>query len=133
MIKLFRLAIFCSFFLLVLVFSLAVVKQKVFSASDQLVINKKVLLVIYDPILASGQKLHEERGWFDPQQLTDQIISTVKEVSGGIVNYQVVQTIERNEWPRKIDGFRYNEETYNRCMGNHSTCHQPDDMDYAQM
>ncbi len=96
-------------------------------------ITKKVLLVNYDPILSNGKKLHQDRGWGDPATLVPQIISSIQNSSGGYVNYQVVDTQNRNEWPRKMDGFRYNETTYNSCMSNHSTCHSPDDMDYNQL
>ena len=96
-------------------------------------INKKVLLVIYDPVLSNGKKLHEARRWGDPQALTNQIIDFIRSASGGAVNYQVTELAQRNEWPRKTDGFRYTESTYNTCMSDTGTCHRPDDMDYLQM
>ncbi len=99
-------------------------------------INKKVLLVIYDPILSSGQRLHQARGWNDSKIQNQQFIDAISQSSGGYVNYQVVETKELNEWPRKLDGFRYTETTYNKCMnsGNRVVdCHSPDDADYGQM
>lgn len=96
-------------------------------------ITKKVLLVIYDPILANGQKLHQTQNWNDPMSLDQQVIAAINEASSGNVNYQIVETSERNEWPRKKDGFVYDETSYLSCISNNSTCHQPDEADYAKM
>ena len=99
-------------------------------------INRKALLIIYDPILSNGQKLHELRGWADPVSATTITVNVINQSSGGAVNYQVAETVQRNEWPRKVDGFRYTEETYKTCMDSNNKsadCHSPDDMDYSQV
>lgn len=97
-------------------------------------ITRRALLIIYDPILSNSQKLHQARGWADPLSATQQTITAINQASNGAVNYQLVDTIDRNEWPRKIDGFRYTEATFNACIDSDGTpCHRPDDMDYAQM
>jgi hypothetical protein len=99
-------------------------------------INRKALLIIYDPILSSGKKLHEARGWADPVSATTITIDAINQSSGGAVNYQVAETVQRNEWPRKVDGFRYTEETFKKCMDSTNKavdCHSPDDMDYNQV
>lgn len=96
-------------------------------------ITKKVLLIIYDPVMSNGQKLHVHRGWPDPYALMPQIYGAISSSSGGYLNYQTVQTIERNEWPLKLDGFRYTESSYLNCLANTSTCHMPDDADYLRV
>lgn len=93
----------------------------------------KTLLVIYDPILSNGKKLHEDKGWLNPYDLVPQIISSIKLSSGGYADYSVVSTSERNEWPKKMDGFRYDESSFNACWADHTKCHTPDDADYSQL
>ncbi|MDP3994622.1 MAG: hypothetical protein Q8P91_02230 [bacterium] len=96
-------------------------------------VTKKVLLIIYDPILANGQRLHQARGWQDPKVLVPQIVSVLKKASGGYLNYQIAETLDYNEWPALMDGFRYTESTYNICMTSNNRskdCHSPDGLDY---
>jgi len=99
-------------------------------------LTKKALLVIYDPTLSDGRKLHEARGWSDPQTLVPQILHSLRQSSAGYLNYDVVATEERNEWPRALDGFRYDETSYLTCIDSpdpSADCHLPGDLDYAQM
>lgn len=116
--------LFTSFFFIVLY------TQGSFAAAS---LNKKVLLVVYDPILKNGQKLHQARNWQDPILLTSQIISSLQNSSGNFLNYQT-EIAERNEWPPLIDGYRYNEEDYNTCLDSGFTkCHIPVDVSYARI
>lgn len=96
-------------------------------------ITKKVLLIIYDPVYSNGLKMHQVRGWGDPANLTNQLITALNQASGGYLTYQIAETSDRNEWPKKLDGFTYNENTYSSCMANTSTCHMPDDADYLKV
>lgn len=76
----------------------------------------KVLVVIYNPVIesAGGQKLTQHLGWNDPRQLTSQLKADFAEISHGLVDYQVVETIERDSWPLHTNGQRYTDETYLR-------------------
>lgn len=99
-------------------------------------VTKKALLLIYDPILSSGQRLHAAMGWQDPQALTARVIESLRHSSGSYLNQRLVQTVVRNEWPLKLDGFRYNEASYLRCIRSSNRavdCHVPDDADYARV
>lgn len=95
--------------------------------------NVKALAIIYDPILSDGRKLHDARSWQDPNILLPQVVTSLRVSSGGYADYTIVSTSERNEWPKKMDGFRYDESTYNACLSNSSNCHSPDEADYAQI
>lgn len=78
-------------------------------------IPTKLMVVIYDPILENygGVKLHEYfPGWQNPDTLTGQLISDLNTVSHGLVNYQVVERIERDEWLPHTNGQRYTDEIY---------------------
>lgn len=77
-------------------------------------ISPRVLLVVYDPVVdqASGEKLSQHKGWQNIDALVAQYIGDLEESSGGLVRYQVVQRIDRDEFPPKSGGFRYTPETY---------------------
>ncbi|MBI2338339.1 hypothetical protein HYU95_04110, partial [Candidatus Daviesbacteria bacterium] len=100
-------------------------------------LNKKVLLVIYDPLLRSGQKLHTAWGWNDPQNIISQITSSIQKSSGGFLNYQIVETKEINDWPVQMGGVRGSEDRYNTCMksSNKGIDCAPlvNSLDYAQL
>jgi hypothetical protein len=74
----------------------------------------KALLYIYDPLVASrGKKpLHQVYGWFDPVELTAQVVQDLFKSSHGLVHYQVIETNVINGYSAHLDGFRYNDETF---------------------
>jgi hypothetical protein len=98
-------------------------------------IRRRVVLLIYAPTIPEreGRRLHEVMGWQDPDVLTARFIDDVRQASHGIVQCEVVERIERDAWPRKMDGFRYDAATYLRCMRERAGFHQPDAVDYAAM
>lgn len=72
-------------------------------------LSPRVLLIIYNPVVdaASGKKLIQEMNWNDPDTLTAGYIADQRECSGGLVNYQIVERIEVDEFPKKENGFVY--------------------------
>lgn len=97
--------------------------------------TSKILLLIYNPTLESqgGKNLVQYKGWNDPNNLTQSFIKSVKEASGGYVNYQIGSTIEIDGYPVKGDGFSYTDDSYLSCLSNPSSCHNPDLADYSKM
>ncbi len=83
---------------------------------DQKKISKKVLVVIYDPVLESkgNKSLTQFYKWNSPDLLINQYINDVKESSCGLVEYNVVQKIVADEYPQHLDGFRYTDESFMR-------------------
>lgn len=106
--------------LLIVTFSFIFQNRSVYAATepaDPEQIPVKVLLVIYDPILEaySGVKLHQHyapQGWNDPVVLANQLVTDLNTQSHGKVSYQIVQTIDRDEWPIYNDGTRYDDASY---------------------
>lgn len=96
------------------------------------VLRPRVLLIIYNPTIPAegGRKLSQVLGWSDPDALTEQYIADLREVSGGFVDYRVVQRIEAGGWPVKTDGFRYDAETYLANWRSGQSWHDPDGLDY---
>jgi len=77
------------------------------------VLDKKVYVIVYDPILNSGQKLSAYLHWNDHTILTQGTIDLFKQASNNKMNYTVVETtIVTDGWPETTDGFRYTEAQY---------------------
>lgn len=54
----------------------------------------KVALLLQDPVLPSGKRIHEEFGWRDPRRLADRLVVHFREVSDSVVNFEFVQIID---------------------------------------
>jgi hypothetical protein len=82
--------------------------------ANQQEIPVKLMVVIYDPLIESqgNRKLHEVLNWNNPDSLTTQFITDIKNSSHNNVNYQITQRIERDEWPLHKNGQRYTDELY---------------------
>lgn len=94
-----------------------------------------VLVLSFDPIVGAGgsTKLHEIYGWADPKFLASEFIKDISAASHDLVNYNIVEWKEINDFPEKVGGFKYTFETYAACLSNTSTCRTPDDLDYRKM
>ncbi len=92
----------------------------------------RVSMIIHNPVLErkGGQKLNAAMGWHDPDDLARQYSADLRACSGGIADYEIVERIEADDYPAKIDGFRYDDASYLRCVRQRSGCHQPDAVDY---
>lgn len=96
------------------------------------IITRKVLMVIYDPIVdaPSGAKLSQKMNWHSADNLSAGFLSDILETSGGLARYQIVERIEVNEFPLKADGFRYSAQSYLDLMAGKIQPHQPDAFNY---
>jgi hypothetical protein len=95
-------------------------------------VKPKVLLLIFDPPVASegGKRLHEVMRWSDPAQNSKTYAADLKECSGGFADYQIVETLQVDEYPLKKDGFRYDFEALRDVMQGKKPHHDPDAIDY---
>jgi hypothetical protein len=91
-----------------------------------------VLNVIHNPIVdrRCRRTLSEALGWNDADTLAAAYIEDVRAASHGELEYQVVARVERDGFPIKADGFRYDAETYLRCWHARRGFHEPDAVDY---
>jgi hypothetical protein len=96
------------------------------------ILRPRVLLINYDPVIQAegGRKLSQVLRWNDVDALCQGYIDDLRESSGGFVDYQIVQTIEPETWPVKEDGFRYDADTFLRCIRSGRGFHQPDTVSY---
>ena len=92
--------------------------------------NKKVYLLVYNPILSNGQDFNSFMGWTPYSALVQDVISSFQAASHGQLNYQIAYTkVITDHWPVKIDGFRYDEAAYLAAYENR-TPHAPNDVNY---
>jgi hypothetical protein len=97
-------------------------------------IAARALSIIHNPIVDSrGTKLSQALGWHDPDALARDYIRDVREASHGRVNYQIAERVEVDGFPVKLDGFRYDVNTYLRCWRERRGFHQPDAVDYLAL
>ena len=98
-------------------------------------VKPKVLLLIYDPKVESegGKRVHELFQYNDPEQLCRDYAADLEETSGGFVDYQVVETVWLEEFPKKKDGFRYTFAQLRDVMQGKAEHHEPDGFDYVAM
>ncbi|HLF01412.1 MAG TPA: hypothetical protein VI547_05520, partial [Anaerolineales bacterium] len=98
-------------------------------------VQKNVSLIIFNPTVPSenGRKLSEVMKWGDPDELTEKYIADVQEASYGCVTYNVVERIETDTFPAKVDGFVYDADEYVKCVRQGSGFHDPDKVDYKRI
>lgn len=96
------------------------------------VVSPRVLVITIDPIMdpVSGVKLSEQMKWARTEDMITAFTADILETSGGMARYQIVQTMEINEFPIKTDGFRYTAQTYQGVVNGSIPPHQPDILNY---
>lgn len=94
----------------------------------------RVLLINYDPLVdaTSGQKLSQKMNWRRVDELVAGFNADILETSGGMARYDIVQRVELDEFPPKVDGFRYDAASYDAVMHGAAT-HQPEMVDYQHI
>ncbi|MFQ6618416.1 MAG: T9SS type A sorting domain-containing protein [Fidelibacterota bacterium] len=75
-----------------------------FESTNAPTLSVKVALVLQDPVLASGQLLHQRFGWNNPFTLVNRIIEEFNNVSEGVVRFQIVETLDENVIFTRMDG-----------------------------
>jgi len=95
----------------------------------------RALVINLDPVIASegGRRLHEVLGWNDPHELISGYLADLHECSAEWLNYRIVEWIDADLWPQKLDGFSYTDEEYLGAWRSGSGFHQPDKVDYYKL
>ena len=101
------------------------------SESAQVTVSK-VLAIVYDPIVdtVTGKKLSEQLGWRRVDDLATGFMADILQNSHGMARYQVIERLDMDEFPAKVDGFRYTPQTYLDVLRNISQPHMPQEVDY---
>jgi PKD repeat protein len=73
----------------------------------------RVLMVNYNPYLEAFSKtLSEHMLWASTQTMIKTYRNHFLTASGGHVDYEIVDVIERDEWPIHLDGFRHSDQSW---------------------
>ena len=86
------------------------------------VYNKKVYVLIYNPVFDDGQKLSKYMNWKDPDTLVSQYIEWLKTTTNNKLNISVETRNEIQDFPILSDGREYDQETYLACWKSSSKC-----------
>lgn len=95
-------------------------------------VEPKVLVITFAPVVhdQAGKRLYEANDWNDPRELMPGYIHDVQACSHGYVRYRIVDEIEVDAFPVKLDGFRYTTASFQACLAGEQPWHQPDAVDY---
>ena len=95
-------------------------------------IEQNVMIIIFNPIIEfeENKRLGEIFNWHDPDSLAEVYRNDLKEVSNGYLDYRIVKRVEVDEFPVKLDGFRYTDESFLKAWRTRKGFHQPDNVDY---
>lgn len=97
-------------------------------------VQPRVLAIVHNPTIRprSGQKAQIAYRWNDPDKLAQGYIDDLRYASYGYLDYRIVERIEVDTFPLKLDGFRYTDETFERAWSARQF-HQPDAVDYLAL
>jgi len=97
--------------------------------------SSRVLVLVFDPVMdpASGRKLSEQQKWYRVEDLVPIYMNDILQNSGNLARYQIVQRIDLDEFPPKVDGFRYTPQSYMDVLRGTSAPHSPSEVDYASI
>ncbi len=96
-------------------------------------VAQNILVLNYDPVFPDrgGKPMHEVMGWNDPHTLSEGYIHDLVECSQGYIHYTIAQWVDVDNFPPKMDGFRYTPATYTACQEGKQIWHNPDTVDYS--
>lgn len=94
-----------------------------------------VLIISYDPVVPDegGRRLSKVFGWNRVDELAAGFISDVANASHGYCNYQIADLITVDDWPVKIDGFRYGPDDFLTAWRSGRGFHRPDWANYRRI
>jgi hypothetical protein len=92
----------------------------------------RTLLIVYDPTVdkTSGKKLSEYMRWNNVDDLTKGYIADLLQVSSGLVQYQIIERINVDAFPAKVDGYVYDAQTFLNVLRGVSHPYMPQEADY---
>jgi hypothetical protein len=93
--------------------------------------TSKVMVIVYDPTMDDGQKLSQKMSWYRPDDLVTACADDIQKFSHGMARYQIVQRNLVEEFPVKVDGYRYTPQAYLDVLRGASQPHTPADVDYT--
>ncbi|SRR6266487_2811343 len=92
----------------------------------------KTLVIVYDPVVdpARGTKLSQYMRWNRVEDLATGFMTDILQISGGLARYQIIQRIDVDGFPAKVDGYVYNAQTYLNVVRGVDRPYMPQEADY---
>lgn len=92
----------------------------------------KTLVIVYDPVVdaASGKRLSQFMNWNRVEDLARGFMTDILQLSGGLARYQIVQRLDVDGFPAKVDGYRYDAPTYLNVVRGLARPYMPQEADY---
>lgn len=92
----------------------------------------KTLVIVYDPMVdpTRGKKLSEFMRWNRVEDLARGFMSDILEISGGLARYQIVQRIDVDAFPAKVNGYQYDASSYLSVIRGASPPYMPQEANY---
>jgi hypothetical protein len=92
----------------------------------------RTLLIVYDPMIdpRAGRTLSRHMNWNSVEELNSGFMSDILEVSDGLARFQIVERIDVDAFPAKVDGYRYNARTYLDVVHGRTHPYMPQEADY---
>ncbi|MDQ3006671.1 MAG: hypothetical protein M3R47_14980 [Chloroflexota bacterium] len=92
----------------------------------------KTLVIVYDPVVdaSTGKKLSQYMRWNSVEELAKGYMSDILEVSGGLARHQIIQRIDVDEFPAKVNGYRYDASTYLSVVRGAAPPYMPQEVNY---
>jgi hypothetical protein len=90
----------------------------------------RTLVIVYDPVVSGQSKLSKFMNWNRVDDLMQGFISDIEQVSGGLVRYQIVEQIDVDAFPAKVDGYVYDASTYLNVWRGLARPYMPQEADY---
>ena len=92
----------------------------------------KTLVIVYEPVVdtSTGTKLSRYMHWNSVEELAKGYMSDLLQVSGGLARHQIVQRIDVDAFPAKLNGYQYAAETYLKALRGENRPYMPQEADY---
>jgi len=89
-------------------------------------------VIVYDPVVdpKRGQKLSEFMHWNRVEELATDFMSDILQISGGLARYQIIQRIDVDAFPAKVDGYVYDAQTYLNVVRGATPPYMPQEANY---
>ncbi len=95
-------------------------------------VKRRVSLIIHNPRVpsAGNERLDKVLRWNDAARLLESYINDLRECSGGYLNYEIIESVTVDKFPRKADGFSYTADGFVKAWTERKGFHNPDLVDY---
>jgi len=102
------------------------------SAEPPQVTILKTLVIVYDPVVDSrtGKKLSQYMNWNRVEDLATGFMTDILQTSGGLARFQIIQRIDVDGFPAKVNGYQYDAQTYLNVVRGGTPPYMPQEADY---